>query len=310
MRSSIRRSGWFDWFSLFLFCLVVIFKSDCSSQPPNSTSSKNIPIAPKINEPDTRRSASLADVGFVGVIIALENIDVAAEIEGKIDSVVVRLGDYVKKGNRIATLDSKSAGLELAGIVASLQAAQSEYQKSKSKAIDAANRFQRREASAKTLSAEELSNSKVESDIARAEMKTAQARVRQLQAQTESLRQQLQITEVTAPFNGKVTVRYVDSGKYVARGDPIVRLTSSEKWVRFAVPTSHIENILLGSKVRVKMENSSEVPEMLGRVEQIAPEVNPASEMVVVEAFLDLPENFNHTLRIGSVVNVFADPKE
>jgi RND family efflux transporter MFP subunit len=246
--------------------------------------------------------------GYLGVVVPRERVDVAAESEGKLASVSVRLGDRVKQGGVIATIDPRDVQVELASAQASLEAAQAELLLTESQAAEAIEHLQRRRTLSQILSAEELRQAEVAANVAAAEATAAGARVKQLETAVQGLRQRLADTVVRAPFTGVVAVRYVDSGKWIARGTPIVALNSSDYWIRFAVPESEIELIRVGSPVSATVWEGTDQQRLIARVLHIAPEVDSASAMITVEAELQGDTDVTNALRSGGVVRVFPEP--
>ena len=67
---------------------------------------------------------------------------------------------------------------------------------------------------------------------------TARAAVAEKSARVKQLRSALNDLELRAPFDGTVSLRYVDAGAVVGPTTPIVRLINPDNlWVRFAIPT-------------------------------------------------------------------------
>ena len=75
----------------------------------------------------------------------------------------------------------------------------------------------------------------------------------------------------------------------VTSGTRVVRLISSGALlVRFAVPPEEIATLAVGSRVRVEVEVLRRAFE--AEVRQRAPEIDPPSQMIFVEAHLEAPE--------------------
>src|SRR5947208_8911391 len=47
--------------------------------------------------------------GWLGVVVARESVDVTADSQGRLQAVYVSIGDRVKRGDRIASVDTRIA---------------------------------------------------------------------------------------------------------------------------------------------------------------------------------------------------------
>ncbi len=248
------------------------------------------------------------DCAFIGVVVPRERVDVAAESEGKLAGVAVQLGARVPQGGVIATLDPRNVKVQLAEAQASLEEAGADLEQKRSRAIEAGERLQRRRALAQALSTEVLSEAEVNAKVAAAERAAAGARVKQLETRVQGLQQRLADTVVRAPFAGVVAIRYVDPGGWVDRGTPLVSLMSTDQLVRFAVPEPEIDRIDVGGPVMLTVADAAS--ETAGRqilsatVLHIAPEVDSASGMIIVEAELQKPSALTVVFRSGGVIRV------
>jgi multidrug efflux system membrane fusion protein len=119
--------------------------------------------------------------------------------------------------------------------------------------------------------------------------------------ETGHLRQletRLQRVVLRAPIDGRVALRYLDAGAQVHSGAPVVRLISAgEFMLRFAVPPEQALSIRRGEAVEMRLDS---IPLTLaGRVSQVTPRLDTASQMVFVEAELELPPGLASRLQDG-----------
>jgi multidrug resistance efflux pump len=118
----------------------------------------------------------------------------------------------------------------------------------------------------------------------------------------QQLQQTLTNTEIRAPFTGVVAVRYADPGAIVSQIKPIVRLVSDDRFLRFAVPEEQRSALRVGLPVHASFDSQRLAAS--GTVEKVAPEVDPASGTVFVEAALNGSEKLKDQLPSGSVATV------
>lgn len=223
---------------------------------------------------------------WVGVVLPLEAVDVAAQTAGRLEQVAVRAGEAVEASALLARIDARNALQEQRIADAELQVAEAELARASARNRQEASRYERRSTSAELWSEEELSSMEVEARSAAADLSAAEARVARARAEVEQWRQVVEQSEIRAPFAGRVAVRYLDSGAIVAPGTEIVRLVSGEALlVRFAVPPEEIGGLRLGARVDVLDTAGERVGQ--ARIQHVAPEIDLASQRIFAEATLD-----------------------
>lgn len=290
--------------------LATLVTTACEGSPTADAAPAHAPaVAPTPVEPLAAPVRPAGERGFVGVVVAREQVDLGAKHEGELREVLVRLGDEVEAGQVVATLDDGALqeALEIAraerwGAKAELASAAVELQESR-------DRWQGDERAAEVLPARELASTRFAAKRAESGHSRAQARVARERARIEQLEHQLAQTRVVAPFAGTVTVRYLDPGALVQQGVPIVRLIAAgDPWIRFATPAVGAPGLAVGDVVEVELEADS--TRLRGVVQQVAAEIEPTSQMLLVEARLDLPVEQRDRIHPGAAVWVRARAHE
>jgi len=235
-------------------------------------------------EADDERAAEC----YLGVVVTREVVDLAAEIEGRIEEIRVRVGDRVKRDQSIATLDTRTMNHQLTMERAALRTAEAHRRKIALEADRAEQEHRRRLALKDLVSKEESESSRFQSQSAAVSLEVAEAEVAQVEARIEQLETRLALSEIRAPFNGTVAARYLDPGALAAAGTPVVRLIHTDNLLtRFAVPPEEVTALPAGTPVRVEIESLAIATE--GIVDHLAPEIDAASQMVFIEARLTPP---------------------
>jgi RND family efflux transporter MFP subunit len=230
--------------------------------------------------------------GHVGVIVSGRVVDVTPRIEGRLESVAVRLGDAVDEGQLLARLEARSARAEHAMVRAALAAAEAEARRAGVEARAAGEREQRLEAAAGIVSREDLDDARLRAEMAAAALEAALARVAEARARAAQLTELAGTVEVRAAFAGIVARRYLEAGSRVDPATPIVRLLDPRQvWVRFAVSEAAARRLEPGSPIDVvpagRAADEPSWQRVGGTVERIAPEIDAAAQLVLVEARLE-----------------------
>ncbi len=222
---------------------------------------------------------------YIGVVLASEAIDVVARTEGVILSYGAVVGEQVQRGQLLATLDSSAVRRQLETERVRLTAARIQQRRATLEAQQARDESERLGRIAELVAARDVEAARHAFELAQLHEEEAKTAVERAAAEVREVEAQLQRTRIRAPFAGRIAAQYSDTGALAALGSRLLRLVGSgARRVRFAVPPDSVDRIHLGSSVRV--EPGSQAPTVEAVIHSIAPEIDPASEMVFVEATL------------------------
>lgn len=244
-----------------------------------------------------RSDAHQRDTGWLGVVLPRQSLELAPEIAGKIEQVLVREGDRVRRGQTVAILGSVQDRQELAIAEVNLRAAEAEVSRSRLDLADADNRLASRLAMPDAFAREEIRRSEIQKQMAEVNLDGARARAAAQQARLAQARDRASRAEIRAPSDGTVARRYVEPGSLAGPGQPVVRLIGdSNAIVRFAVPPEQAVSLRAGVHVRIATDGRS-VPAV---IDWMSPELDPPSGLLIVVATL----NRAPAVKPGSVVRV------
>jgi RND family efflux transporter MFP subunit len=243
--------------------------------------------------------------GYVAVIAPRDAADVATELGGRVAAMHVELGDQVQRGQLIATIDDRVAREELAVAVAAQRAAEAAREAARVEVEETRTRLETERALAAqgTSARADLDRAAFAHEKARAAYQRAEADLAEQVARVTQLRARVTSTRIEAPFAGTVSMRYLDPGATVSPGTAIVRLIASDElWVKFAVPSEDGHLIRAGEPVIVEVETSGLVVNAV--VRHVAPELEPASQMIIAEAELTLDDTQRGQIKAGQAARV------
>jgi len=182
-------------------------------------------------------------VDVAGVLSASRMVDVAAEVEGRVERVATSDHTHVEAGQLLVELDGslyeaavKRASAALLRAQAVDRVAQSELERQRelsSRGVSSGSTFDRAESEASSSAAQ----------VAEAQAALAEARTR------------LAKTRIVAPFAGTVSAIRVDPGAYLRPGDPIAQLADlSEIEIEVGVGEQEILSLRNTDRVRVAVD--------------------------------------------------------
>ena len=207
-----------------------------------------------------------------------QEVDLHAKVSGYIRRINVDIGDRVKKGQVIATLEVPELNAQVAGSQAEMRHSQSEIARAQSGvSLAEANHAAVHAAYARLAEAAKKRPGLIaeqELDDALAKDQDAEAKVSVAKSAVEASQQQLGVSTadnqrvsamqgysvVTAPFNGVITMRYADLGSLIQAGTtsdtqsmPVVKLAEIDLLrLRMPVPEEDVPFVRIGGDVSIK----------------------------------------------------------
>lgn len=184
--------------------------------------------------------SSTADRGYTGRVTAADEAQVATRASGTVTAVLVEVGEPVRVGQLLATLDDTD-------VVARIQAARAQVELAEKQH----GRISRL--------ADDGAASQMELDQATAQLQAARAMLQEAEAHAAYV-------EVKAPFSGVVTARMADPGDLAVPGHPIVTVqTRGASKVVADLPAGAQESVTEGMPVTLS-HGGAAVPATVSRV--------------------------------------------
>lgn len=230
-----------------------------------------------------------------------------ARINGYVGTWTADIGDHVKKGEVLATIETPELDADFTAAQAKLKAADAEVKVRQAQAVFARTTYERWRNSPKgVVSDQEREAKRADYDSAAAQQNAALAQVNVDQGAVDRLTALLAFKQVTAPFDGTVTERRIDIGNLVTAGStaattPLYRLSRDDPMRVFVdVPQSAVGDVAVGLAATV---TTSALPNrnFTGTVTRTARAIDPKARTLRVE--VDIP-NKDSALVPGMYVQV------
>jgi RND family efflux transporter MFP subunit len=262
---------------LLLVCVsITLLRMGAAKNPHAETAPPDLPAATVA--PVTRGTVS-SNLRVAGQFTPYQEVDLHAKVSGYIRHINVDIGDRVRIGQVIATLEVPELNAQLAGTQAQVRHSQSEITRSKSEITRAESNhmavhsaYTRLEQAAKQrpglIAQQELDDAQARDQDAEAQINVAEAALNATEqqlgvSQADSLRVKTlsDYSVVVSPFNGVITARYADTGSLIQAGTasntqamPVVRVAQSDLLrLRMPVPEADVRYIQPGATVQVNV---------------------------------------------------------
>jgi RND family efflux transporter MFP subunit len=217
-----------------------------------------------------RNSALAAGPSITGSVQPERRADLRAEVSAVVLAVLRENGEPVRRGDLLVRLDDTSIRDTLSSAEASSQAAVQAFEQ-------AERQFQRvtklRETS--LVSTQQVEDAEIRRNTAQSDREAAKTRV-------VTARQQLQRTEVRAPFDGIISDRKVSAGDTAQIGKELVKVIDPHS-LRFEglVSADSIGEVKAGQPVAFRVHGFAD-REFLGTVARVNPAANATTRQVEV----------------------------
>ena len=156
-------------------------------------------------------------VDATGEIFATELIDVGAQVSGQIKKLYVKLGDQVKKGDMIASIDSSTQQNSIDNKEAQLAIYKAQLESAKVALNIAKTQFDRENAlfAKNATSKQEFESAKNTYSANSAKIKELEAQIKQTNIELSTAKINLGYTKIIAPRDGTVVSVQVEEGQTV-----------------------------------------------------------------------------------------------
>jgi len=248
---------------LLIAFLVALPKLDLFSEDSGSNATavaasapgaaKAIPVNAVVVEPKR-----LSDqIQVTGAVLANESLEIRSEILGKITGIHFQEGQEVKRGALLITINDEELKAQLEKL---------KYTRKLREDMEYRQR----------LLLEKEAISQEEYDQALTELNTSAADIKVLEAQIAR-------SQIRAPFDGVIGLRYVSTGSYISPQTIIATFSNiNPAKVEFSVPGRYSNDIKVDDEVEFSTDASDDV--FTGKIYAIDPMIDPATRTLKMRA--------------------------
>jgi RND family efflux transporter MFP subunit len=237
---------------LSLVLMLCLLLASCGQQSPNAT-----PGAVRVKTVRVQQSDVQAQQSYSGTIEEAEGSTLSFPIAGTVRKVAVRLGQKVRRGDLIATLDDSNFRQSFEVAQAALKQCRDVYDRMK--ILHDAN------------------------SLPEVQWVEAESRLSQAQASYEIAHKNLQDVELRAPFSGYVAERNADVGNNVMPGMAVIKLMTLDNIkVCVSVPESEVCSINIGNEIEIRVPALNAT--FSGKICEKGVAANPVSRTYQVKA--------------------------
>ena len=231
------------------------------------------------------RATIQSEITLVGNLIGALTVSVAPRAAGRLETVNVRLGDRVTRGQRLAKIEDfdvleqvKQAEAAQQVSEATIRQRDADLKLAQTNAERSRNLFERQ-----LLPKQTLDDNESRYQSAMAALDLAKAQSSQSKARIDELRINLGNTLILSPVNGFVSKRAADPGAFVSQNVPVVDVVDIST-VRLVANVVEKDLTELQSGNSTKVEVDAYPGEVfMGRIARVSPVLDPATRTAQIE---------------------------
>lgn len=222
---------------------------------------------------------------LTGSLKPKEQVDVTPKSTGRVQKVLVHVGDVVKVGDLIAELERAELEQQVRRIEAAIAVARASVAQRRAELANAEAKLDRAGQLSKDglISPQDYETQKTAVQVVQAQVRLSEAQVQQVEAEQRELNIRLEQTRIYAPINGHVAIRYADVGALLGPNTPIVRVVNLSTMVTAAnVPEREVGKLRVGNRAVVHLDAFGDRA-FNGRVARIGPVLDAATRSATIE---------------------------
>ena len=265
-----------------------------STQSPNPTGPKTVAVVKVVRK--TLETESTLQAEF----IPYQDILVHAKVSGYVSMIRVDIGDRVKQGELLATLEVPELQDNINKAKAGLSATEQEIARAQAGYDNLHQIYQRLDdvtrAHPNLVAQQDLDTARSKEEAALDALGTAEQHRQEAQAELGRLNTFAGYEKITAPFDGIVTKRFADLGSLIQAGTssntqalPLVELAQDDLLrLRFPVPEAQTPLIEDGLQVQVTIPALSKT--FVGKIVRFAWDISRSTRTMTTEVDVKNPD--------------------
>jgi RND family efflux transporter MFP subunit len=250
-----------------------------------------------------KRADMATEVSVVGNLVGAQTVEAGPKVAGRLESVSVRLGDRVTRGQTIAKVEDRELQEQVKQAMASFDVSQATIRQREADLrlaqtnLDRSRNLYERQ----LIPKQTFDDTDARYQAAVAQLDLARAQFAQAQARLDELKINLSNTIITSPVSGFVGKRVLDPGGWVTPNTPfisvvdigIVRMVAN-------IVEKDIRRVTEGLSAMVEVD-AYPGEQFMGKVAHVAPVLDPATRTGQIEVEIANP---NFRLKPGMYAKV------
>ena len=234
---------------------------------------------------DVRRAPLAEHIVVVGNLIGEATVEVVPRVNGRLQAVLVKLGDPVRRGQVIARVEDREVREQVRQAEASHQVAQASIRQRDADLKLAKTNLDRSQSlyQRQLLPQQTYDDTQARYEAAQAQLDLARAQFEQAKARLDELKITLSNTIIVSPVDGFVGKRFLDPGAFASTNAPIASVVDISRVRMVAnLVERDVRRVPAGTPAQVEVD-AYPGETFTGRVSRVAPVFDPATRTAEME---------------------------
>ena len=238
------------------------------------------------------RASVAEEIAVVSNLIGMATVDVVPKVGGRLETIAVRLGDPVRRGQAIAQIEDQEIREQVRQAEASFEVGRATIRQREAdlKFAETSLERSRNLFGRQLIPRQTLDDAEARFQAATAQLDLARAQFEQAKARLEELRINLSNTRIVSPVDGFVGKRLLDPGAFASSNAPVVSVVDI-RVVRLVanLVEKDLRRVAIGTPARVDVD-AYPGEQFEGRVARVAPVLDPATRTAQMEVEIANPQ--------------------
>ncbi len=234
---------------------------------------------------DVKRKAVAEQIVVVGNLIGEATVEVVPRVNGRLQSVDVKLADPVRRGQVIARVEDREIQEQVRQAEASFQVSQASIRQREADLKLAKTNLDRSRSlyERQLLPQQTFDDTEARYQAALAQVDLAKAQFEQAKARLDELRITLSNTLIVSPVDGFVAKRHLDPGAFASTNAPVASVVDISRVRMVAnLVERDVRRVPVGTAAQVEVD-AFPGEKFTGRVSRVAPVFDPATRTAEME---------------------------
>ena len=204
-------------------------------------------------------------------------VNIATKLSGKVEKILVNEGDFVKKGQILAQMQTNVLNAELAQAEAMIKVREgdlavaksgvlqkeSAYKNAKLRYDRAKELWEKNATSKQTYEDDQMTFESADAELsaAKAQVKQAEASIAAAQADAARIQADIDDSRLETPLDGRVQYRIAEPGEVLNAGGKVLNLVDlSDVYITFFLPEETAGKVKIGADVRIVLDALPNIP--------------------------------------------------
>ncbi len=243
------------YINIISFIAASLFLTSCSNEDKKVVVDNTPAIRVKVSQTVKNNKSQFLSVS--GKIQASNSADLSTRMMGYVNKVYVNVGDKVKKGQLLISINNSDLEAKKGQVNAGITQAKAAFKNAEKNYNRFKNLFE-----SNSVTQKEMDDMTANYEVAKAGLEAANQMKNEINAQ-------FTYSNITAPFGGVITSKNIEAGDMANPGMPLISLETPKKFeVMAMVPETEISNIKKGTAVNVLVKAIDKT--IIGKVTEVS----------------------------------------